>query len=92
MCIHRSVIDFENTELPNINTMHLYQYLCFPLAIHISAHVFNFENLIQAYDGTSLQHALSIMEDVGNKTYINPVRNQNSVSVHNTHSSGCLWT
>ena len=64
--------------------MHLYQYLCFPLAIHISAHVFNFENLVQAYDGTSLQHALSIMEDVGNKTYINPVRNQNSVSVHNT--------
>ena len=52
----------------------------FFLVIHISAHVFNFENLVEAYDGTDLQHRLSIMKDTGNKTYINPVRKQNSVS------------
>ena len=63
-----------------MKNMQLYHHLCLPLAIHIGAHVFNFENLVQAYDGSPLQHALSIMEDVGNKTYLNPVRNQNSVS------------
>ncbi|CAB4006217.1 cytochrome b-245 heavy chain-like [Paramuricea clavata] len=52
--------------------------ICLFTVIHISAHVFNFENLVRAYDGSSLQHSLSIMDDIGNKTYINPVRNQNS--------------
>jgi hypothetical protein len=73
--------------------------LLFPPAIHIAAHVFNFENLVEAYDGSELQHRLSIMEDIGNKTYINPVRNMNSVSttlaetrlIPSIKSKFCLW-
>jgi hypothetical protein len=52
----------------------------FSSVVHIGAHVFNFENLVEAHDGSGLQHRLSSMEDIGNKTFINPVRNPNSVS------------
>ncbi|XP_028415296.1 cytochrome b-245 heavy chain-like isoform X2 [Dendronephthya gigantea] len=52
--------------------------ICLFTAIHIGAHVFNFENLVRAYDGTNLEHSLSILGDSGDKTYINPVRKQNS--------------
>ena len=55
-------------------------YYLFQVAIHIGAHIFNFENLVNAYDDSELSHQLSIMSDVRNDTHINPVRKQNSVS------------
>lgn len=52
--------------------------ICIFTAIHIGAHIFNFENLVNAYDDSELSHQLSIMSDVRNDTHINPVRKQNS--------------
>ena len=52
-------------------------------AIHIGAHVFNFERFIEAWedDDGSLPRQLSLFEDTQSTTWLNPVRKHKAVGV-----------
>ena len=50
-------------------------------AIHIVAHVFNVEFFIDSYKSKDrVIQTLNNMADIGNETYLNPIRNSNTVS------------
>ena len=49
--------------------------------IHIVAHVFNVEFFVESHKSNDpLIQRLNSFEDMGNETYLNPIRNDNAVS------------
>lgn len=71
------IIQEWNLEVNLINVL-----LCnLSTAIHIVAHVFNVEFFIDSHKSEDrVIQTLNNMEDIGNETYLNPIREMNAVS------------
>ncbi|XP_032235205.2 cytochrome b-245 heavy chain isoform X1 [Nematostella vectensis] len=69
-------------------TFHKYiaYMICLQTAIHCIAHIFNVEFLILAWQKGGIYTKLCQLEDVGNETYINPIRDPNADPIT------VLWT
>lgn len=56
-------------------------FFCLSTVIHIVAHVFNVEFFVESHKSNDpLIQRLNSFEDSGNETYLNPIRNTNTVS------------
>ncbi|XP_031558751.1 cytochrome b-245 heavy chain-like isoform X2 [Actinia tenebrosa] len=73
-------------------TFHKYiaYMICLQTVIHCVAHIFNVEFLILAWNKGGIYSKLSQLEDIGNETYINPIRDPNAdpIAVLFTLASG----
>ena len=56
------------------------QFLLFVTAVHVVAHVFNVQLFISSWQENGVTAVINQLADVRNQTYLNPIRDEKTVS------------